>query len=382
MTRTSFSFPTIIEYGPGALTSLPEHVRAHGQSALIVTDPGLTKLPIFEAITKTLTNGDIPWSVYSGISPNPLASECEKGGEAFRMSGADVIVGIGGGSGLDGAKGVALMATHPAPMVSYDDAIGGDQRISDDVPPVIAIPTTAGTGSEVGRSTVVVDDATQRKVVVFSPHLMPVVALIDPQLMTGMPQWLTAATGFDALTHNLEALTATGFHPMADGIALEGLSLCARHLLRATTTPDDLTARGGMAMAAMMGATAFQKGLGVCHSLAHPLSSLAGMHHGLANAVLLPYVVAFNAEHAADAYDLVRQRVGCSGDLQSWLVDLRRELGIAHTLADAGIDRALLPELAEQAFDDACHRSNPRPCTPTDMKRLYVAAFDGVLDVQ
>jgi 4-hydroxybutyrate dehydrogenase len=380
MTRTSFSFPTTIDFGPGALAALPEHIRAHGQAALIVTDPGLLQLPIFEKITRTLDDGEIPWSVYSGISPNPRSSECEKGGEVFRASGADVIVGVGGGPSLDGAKGIALMATHPAPMVSYDDAIGGDQRISNDVPPVIAIPTTAGTGSEVGRATVVVDDETHRKVVVFSPHLMPCVALIDPQLMTGMPQWLTAATGFDALTHNLEALAARGFHPMADGIALEGLALCGEHLLRATQAPEDLTARGGMAMAAMMGATAFQKGLGVCHSLAHPLSSLAGMHHGLANAVLLPYVVSFNRESARDTYELVRQRLGCQGDLQSWLVDLRRELGIAHTLTEIGIDRALIPALAEQAFDDACHRSNPRACTPADMTRLYEAAFDGVLD--
>ena len=381
MTRASYSFPTAIDFGNGALSALPEHVRAHGQAALIVTDPGMVELPVFQEITRTLTEGDIPWTVYSGISPNPLASECEAGGEACRLAGAEVVVGVGGGSGLDGAKGVALMATHPAPMVSYDDALGGDQRISDDVPPVIAIPTTAGTGSEVGRSTVVVDDDTHRKVVVFSPHLMPVVALIDPQLMVGMPAWLTAATGFDALTHNLEALTALGFHPMADGIALEGLALCADHLLNATRDPENLEARGGMAMAAMMGATAFQKGLGVCHSLAHPLSSLAGMHHGLANAILLPYVVSFNRDAAAAAYDLVKQRVGCPADLKSWLVDLRRELGIQHTLTEAGVDRSLLPKLAEQAFDDACHRSNPRSCSPEDMTRLYEAAFDGDLEV-
>jgi len=360
---------------------LPEHVRAHGHAALIVTDPGMVDLPIFERVTAVLSDGEIPWTLLSSISPNPLASECEAGGDAYRRSGADVIVGVGGGSALDGAKGVALMATHPAPMISYDDATGGYERISDEVPPVIAIPTTAGTGSEVGRSTVVVDDETHRKIVVFSPHLMPRVALIDPELMTGMPQWLTAATGFDALTHNLEALTALGYHPMADGIALEAIALCAEHLGRALENPNDVEAREGMAMAAMMGATAFQKGLGVCHSLAHPLSSLAGMHHGLANAVLLPYVIAFNQEVAAKAYALVERRIECDGDLLHWVVDLKTRAGIPHTLSEAGIDRSLLGALAEQALDDACHRSNPRPCSLKSMTKLYEAAFDGHLDV-
>jgi alcohol dehydrogenase class IV len=380
MPRTSYSFPTTIDFGEGALGSLPEHVRAYGHTVLVVTDPGMAELPVFAQVLAVLDDGDIPYSVLSTISPNPLASECEAGGELFRATGADVIVGVGGGSALDGAKGVALMATHPAPMIAYDDALGGSEKISDDVPPVIAIPTTAGTGSEVGRSTVVVDSSRARKIVVFSPHLMPRVALIDPALMTSMPAGLTAATGFDALTHNLEALTALGYHPMADGIALEGLALVAAHLSRAVQVPDDLAARGGMAMAALMGATAFQKGLGVCHSLAHPLSSLAQMHHGLANAVLLPYVVSFNRDVAGDAYRLVSDRLGC-GDLVPWLVALRAELGIPHTLAEAGIDRGLIQALAEQAIDDACHASNPRPCSLGHMVRLYEAAFDGDLEV-
>jgi len=379
MPRTSYSFPTAIDFGEGALSALPEHVRAHGHTVLVVTDPGMAELPVFGRVLAVLDEGGIPYSVLSTISPNPLASECEAGGELFRASGADVIVGVGGGSALDGAKGVALMATHPAPMIAYDDALGGSEKIADDVPPVIAIPTTAGTGSEVGRATVVVDTDSKRKVVVFSPHLMPRVALIDPTLMTGMPAWLTAATGFDALTHNLEALPALGYHPMADGIALEGIDLVAKHLARAVEAPDDLGARGGMAMAAMMGATAFQKGLGVCHSLAHPLSSLAQMHHGRANAVLLPYVVSFNADVAGDAYRLVSDRLGC-GDLVAWLVALRAKLGIPHTLSEAGVDRGLIEALAEQAIDDACHASNPKPCSRGDMVRLYEAAFDGTLD--
>ena len=379
--RATYSFPTCVEFGAGALASLPQHVRRLGHRVFLVTDPGLAELPVFTAVTAVLDAAEIPWSATTGISPNPLASECEAGADDCLGAGADVIVGLGGGSSLDGAKGIALMTTHPGPMVGYDDADGGSDRITEDIPPVIAIPTTAGTGSEVGRSTVVVDDDTRRKVVVFSPHLMPAVALIDADLMVSMPPWLTAATGFDALTHNLEALTSLGYHPMADGLALEGLALVDQHLAAAYGNPNNVTAREGMAMAAMMGATAFQKGLGATHSLAHPLSSLAGMHHGLANAVLLPYVMSFNSEVAANGYDLVARRIGWEGALQSWVTSLRSELGIPATLTEAGVDGGLLEALASQAIEDPCHQSNPRPCTREDMVRLYRAAFDGRLDV-
>lgn len=379
MARAAFSFPTAIEFGPGSIATLADKVRTLGSHAFLVTDPGLRQLPIFKLTTDVLDAAGIPWSETSAISPNPMASECEIAGRLLRDSGADVVIGLGGGSALDGAKGVALMATHEGPITRYDDALGGWEHIRDDVPPVIAIPTTAGTGSEVGRSTVVVDDATHRKVVIFSPHLMPRIAVIDSDLMVGMPSWLTAATGFDALTHNLEALTALGYHPMADGLAMEGLALVHQHLLTAYHQPANLEARDGMAMAAMMGATAFQKGLGAAHSLAHPLSSLAGMHHGLANAVVLPYVVAFNGAVASDAYDLVAHRLRLGDSLLSWLLELRNALKIPHTLTDAGVDPDLLDALSKQAYEDACHQSNPRPCSPEDLKSMYRQAFSGEL---
>ncbi|MEC9072615.1 MAG: iron-containing alcohol dehydrogenase, partial [Myxococcota bacterium] len=346
MARAAFSFPTAVEFGPGALKTLGDKVRSLGSHAFLVTDPGVRQLPLFKQTTDVLDAAGVPWSETSAISPNPLASECEAAGRLLRESGADVVIGLGGGSALDGAKGIALMATHQAPITRYDDALGGWKLISDDVPPVIAIPTTAGTGSEVGRSTVVVDDASHRKVVVFSPHLMPRIALVDSELMIGMPPWLTAATGFDALTHNLEALTAVGYHPMADGLALEGLALVHQHLLTAFNAPTNLEARDGRAMAAMMGATAFQKGLGAAHSLAHPLSSLAGMHHGLANAVVLPYVVAFNESAAGEAYARVAHQLKLNGTLLSWLLELRSALGIPHTLTEAGISQELLDDLS------------------------------------
>jgi 4-hydroxybutyrate dehydrogenase len=377
--RTRFSYPTLVEFGAGALSSLPDHVRARGTKAFVVTDPGVRGLPLFDRVMAVLADAGIPAEATDAVSPNPLAQECERGGQALRASGADVVIGLGGGSALDAAKGIALMATHGGRIVDYDDAKGGDKLIRADVPPVICIPTTAGTGSEVGRSTVVIDEQTHTKVVVFSPYLMPKVAIVDPELMVGMPAWLTAATGFDALTHNLDALVAKGFHPMADGIALEGIAQVHAHLATACRKPADLAARGGMAMAAMMGATAFQKGLGAAHSLAHPLGSLAGVHHGLANAIVLPYVVAFNREAAAAGFALVERRLGLSGTLNEWLLALRRDLGIPHTLGEAGVSRDLLEALSDQAFADGCHGSNPRTCTRDDLRALFVAAFDGTV---
>ncbi|MGB0589418.1 MAG: iron-containing alcohol dehydrogenase [Myxococcota bacterium] len=377
MPTTSLSFPTSIDFGAGALARLPDHVRRLGTRAFVVTDPGMVSLPVYDALAKVLDDAGIPWSMSSAISPNPVATECEEAGSVLRASGADVVIGFGGGSAIDGAKGVALMATHSGNIVDYDDALGGYERIRDDVAPIIAIPTTAGTGSEVGRSTVVVDPETNRKVVIFSPHIMPQVALIDPELMMGMPRWLTAATGFDALTHNLEALTATGYHPPADGIALEGVALALEHLQTACDSPTDLPAREAMAMSAMMGATAFQKGLGAAHSLAHPLGTLAHVHHGLANAIVLPYVVAFNRSAAEDAYALVERRCSLTKSLGQTLIDLKASLGIPETLSDAGVDRGLLEALSDQAILDGCHASNPRPCTREDLRQLYIDAFDG-----
>ncbi len=377
MPQAVFSFPTTIDFGAGALAHLPDHVRRLGRKAFLVTDPGVARLPVLARVTSLLDAAGVPWALTSDVSPNPLDVECERGAQAFRDSGADVVVGIGGGSALDAAKGIALMATHDGRIVDYDDAKGGYERIRPDVPPVICIPTTSGTGSEVGRSTVVVDTNTHTKVVVFSPFLMPKVALVDAEVVRDLPPHLTAATGFDALTHCLEALAARGYHPMADGIALEGLALCHRFLERAVADGQDLEAREGMAMAAAMGAVAFQKGLGAAHSLAHPLSTLAGMHHGLANAIVLPYVVDFNRDAAAEAYAVVRRRLGLDTDLRDWLVGLRAATGIPHTLADAGVDPGLLEALADQAIADGCHGSNPRPCTRQDMVRLYRAAFEG-----
>jgi alcohol dehydrogenase class IV len=295
---------------------------------------------------------------------------------AYRAAGADLLVAVGGGSPLDVAKLVRLMATHAPPLGQYDDAIGGDAKVVNDVPPMLAVPTTAGTGSEVGRSGVVTLTETNRKTVVFAPRLLANAAILDPELTVSMPARITAATGIDALTHNLEAYVALGDHPLADAIALGGIELVAKSLARATHHGDDLAARGDLLKAAAMGAIAFQKGLGACHSLAHPLGSEKGLHHGLANALCLPAVVAWNREVVAERLDRVARIFGVSGaELPDRLRAFHAELGLPAGLRSEGVAEADLGRLADLAFEDACHRSNPRPCTRDDLLALYRASL-------
>ena len=275
------------------------------------------------------------------------------------------------------------MARHEGHIVDYDDAKGGYEHIHPDIPPVIAIPTTAGTGSEVGRSTVVIDTQRNVKVVVFSPHLMPRIALVDPALHVGMPAWLTAATGMDALTHNVEALLSQGYHPLADSIALGGILEASKGLVRAVENGDDIEARAAMAMSALMGATAFQKGLGVIHSLAHPCSTIAGVHHGLANGVLIETGLRFNRSVSTVPLAQMARTLGLSGDSLDtqadaaieWVVQLRDRIDIPGSLTAVGVTEDLLPAMIDQAFDDQCHQCNPRPVTKEDIGTLYRSAL-------
>lgn len=379
MSFSVWSFPTRIVFGDGAVKQAgAEAKRLNTSRALIVTDKGVVKAGLLAAIEASLHEAGVTTAIFDDVLPNPIEKNVHDGVRAFRESDADLVVAVGGGSPLDTGKLIRLGIHHHRQLVDYDDATGGDAYITANVPAMIAIPTTAGTGSEVGRSGVVTLDVNHRKTVIFSPHLLANVALLDPDITRGLPPFLTAATGFDALTHNLEAYVAKGEHPMADGIALEGLRLTARYLERATKDGSDLEARGGMMKAAMMGAVAFQKGLGACHSLAHPLSSEHGMHHGLANALCLPAVVEFNASAAAERLAHVStlfggdpSAKGCAAALR----DLRARLGLPTGLAAAGIPKDSLPKLADLAFQDACHTLNPRPCTRDDLFALYNASF-------
>ncbi|MGE5048988.1 MAG: iron-containing alcohol dehydrogenase, partial [Deltaproteobacteria bacterium] len=293
------SFPTRIVYGKGSIRELPNELKRAGASRpLLVTDKGILKAGLLRFVTPLLEQAGIKAQVFSEFEQNPTDADAIRGGEAYRAANADSVLGVGGGASLDMAKAIALLAHHQPPLAQYDDAKGGDARITANVPPIVQVPTTAGTGSEVGRSTVLVIGGT--KTVIFSPYLMAKAAILDPELTVGLPPFVTAATGMDALTHNLEAYVAKGEHPLADAIAIDGLRRIAGHLVRAVKDGNDLVAREQMLLGSAFGAIAFQKGLGACHSVAHALTPVAGTHHGLANSLMLPTVVNFNRAAAEE----------------------------------------------------------------------------------
>jgi alcohol dehydrogenase class IV len=372
---TFWSFPTRIVFGAGEARRVGEEAHALGMKrALIVTDLGVARAGLIEPIRESLRAAGVESAVFDTVEANPSEANIEEAAKAFVTAKADGVVAVGGGSPIDAAKLVVLRAKVNLSFEELDDAIDGGKHIPSGLPPIIALPTTAGTGSEVGRSGVLTVRSTGRKTVIFSPNLLAKVAILDPELTRSMPAKTTAATGFDALTHCLEAYVSKGDHPMADAIALGGLTLAAAHLADAVTRGDDLEARGGMMKAAMMGAVAFQKGLGACHSLAHPLSSECGLHHGLANALCLPAVVEFNEAVAHERLAKVARIFGANGSAGSCATairELRTKVGLPSGLAEVGVGRDKLAKLADLAFADGCHGSNPRPCTRDDLFSLY-----------
>lgn len=372
-----WNYPTRIRFGRGEATHVGDEARLLGaKRALIVSDHGVAAAGLLEGIEASLHAAGVAVARFAEVSPNPTELDVERGVAAFADHRTDVLVAVGGGSPMDTAKLIAVRAATSRPFEELDDAIGGDRHIPTTLTPIIALPTTAGTGSEVGRSGVLTLKSNGRKTVIFSPSMLPKVAVLDPELTTGLPPGHTAATGFDALTHCLEAYVAKGDHPMADGIALMGLELVARSLRRAVQSPADLDARGDLLKAAMMGAVAFQKGLGACHSMAHPLSSEHGTHHGLANALCLPAVVRFNEGVASDKYARVAELLGGWGaDLADVLARLRDDVGLPGSLSAAGIPKANLPRLANLALLDACHQSNPVACDEPTFLRLFEEAY-------
>jgi alcohol dehydrogenase class IV len=380
-----YNYPTTILYGPGAVAELGRRLAASGENSFVlVTDAGVVKAGLAQRVQQPLAAAGLRVELFTDVHPNPIEEDVEKGVEAFRRSGAAGLVALGGGSPMDVAKAIAVLVTHAGPLSRFDDAKGGDKNISNPVPPVYAIPTTAGTGSEVGRSGVIITRDTKAKTVIFHPSLMPKVAVLDPELTVGLPPGLTAATGFDAFTHGLEAYLAKGFHPIADAVALGCMELVVEALPRAVARGDDLEARGRMLLAASMGATAFQKGLGVIHSLAHPLSTRYGVHHGLANAMLMPTALRYQLEEKADAFtdDLRdryqrvarlfrgREKAG-PGELPEAVRAFRTRVGIEDTLPERGLRREDIPELAREAYADPCHSLNPIPLSREDLEAMY-----------
>jgi alcohol dehydrogenase class IV len=379
MTLSQFSFPTAITFGPAARGLLVDHLRAQGvERPLVVTDVGVGALPLFTDLIANLAAGGLDPASFDGVWGNPVKSQVLAGVAAYRAHAADGIVGIGGGAALDVAKAIALMATHPGDLFEYEDEVPGARPIGP-VPHFVALPTTAGTGSEVGRSAVISDDVTHIKHIIYSPHLLADAVFADPELTVGLPAGITAATGVDALTHNIEAYLAKAYHPICDGIALEGLRLGAANLPRAVADPHDLDARGAMLMSSMMGAIAFQKGLGLVHSMAHALGTVADLHHGLANAAMIDHALAFNVETSAPRFAVMAQTVGLDdaspeGFLR-WLADLKAEIDMPRSLVDTSASPTDLERLIDVAIEDSCHLNNPRPVTRDDFRRIFLEAF-------
>ena len=379
MTPTTFSFPTPIRFGAGVVRELALHLKANGvKGPLVVTDSFLARLPRILQVLEDLKKAGLVVQVFSDIHKNPVKSDVEKGGKFFHESGCDGIVGLGGGASLDVARAIALRVHHPDDLFKYDDLIGGDVYVTEPVPYFVTIPTTAGTGSEVGRSAIISDDVTHQKKILFSPRLMARMVFADPELTLDLPAPVTAATGMDALTHNIEAYLAKNFHPLCDGLALAGTRLVGKHLERAVNSPD-LESRAGMLMASMMGAIAFQKGLGVVHSTAHPLSSKYDTHHGLANAVMIPYGIEFNSDVAAERLTTLAVLLGLKQPsaraVVIWLHELNTKIGIPNHLGALGVPENDLGELADLAFADFAHPNNPKPVTRADFLKIYQRAL-------
>lgn len=374
-----YNFPTTIRFGQGASKELGDYLKKNNLvRPLIVTDPTVSQLGFFKAIIDELKKKNIGVEVFSDIHKNPVKSDVYKGTEVYDNTQRDAIVGIGGGAALDVARAIVLRVNHREDLFKYDDLIGGDVYVTNEVPHFITIPTTAGTGSEVGRSAIISDDDTHQKKILFSPKLLAKIIFADPVLTMELPPFVTAATGMDALTHNMEAFLAKTPHPLCEGIALEGISLIHRSLEQAVNKPD-LASRSNMLIASLMGAVAFQKGLGVVHSLAHPLSSLLDTHHGLANAVNIPYGMAFNIAGFEDKFRRIARTLELKEEtgtaVVQYLFDLNAAIKIPHKLRDIGVKQEHIEPLADLAIADFAHPNNPKPVSREDFRQLYSKAL-------
>lgn len=382
--RANWSFPTAIRFGEGRVAEIAEACLAAGiEHPLFVTDPGVLPLPIAQRALALLRSGGLEPGVFSGVQPNPTGDNVEAGVEALRAGRHDGVVAFGGGSALDCGKVMAFLRGQTRPMWDFEDVHDWWSRADPEgVAPVVAVPTTAGSGSEVGRAGVITNPATHAKKVLFHPGMMPKVVICDPELTLGLPPLLTAGTGMDAFAHCLEAYCAPTFHPMAEGIAVEGMRLVRDHLPAAYRDGSDIEARAQMMAAAAMGATAFQKGLGAVHALSHPVGALYGTHHGLTNAVLLPYVLDFNRETILDKIDRLAGWLGIEGGFPGFLdfvLRLRGDLGTPHTLDRLGVDDGRFNEMAAMAVADPTAGGNPRRLERDDALELYRRAYDGRL---
>jgi alcohol dehydrogenase class IV len=377
MSITSFSFPTPIRFGAGARKLVAAQLLEQGlKRPLIVTDKALGALPVLAEFKTHLARLDV--AVFSGVFGNPTCAQVMDGAAAYKAHQADCIIGFGGGAALDVAKVVGIAATHHGDILEYVWDHPQVRLITNQLPYFVALPTTSGTGSEVGRSSVVSENDTHLKRVVFSPKILAKMVFADPELTLGLPAHVTAATGMDALTHNIESYLSPAYHPLCDGIALEGTRIAAAALLTAVKEPGNLQARSDMMMASMMGAIAFQKDLGAVHSCAHALGAVCDLHHGLANALMIDAVMAWNHEAVPGKFDQLAHVCKLAGGGQAlvpWLRQLKTSVGITGGLAAHGVKPEHLARLVQIATADICHQTNPRPCTAADFEALFKTAM-------
>ena len=374
-----YNFPTTIRFGAGSSKELGDYLLKNNlKRPLLVTDKTVSELGFFKEISGDLQRKNLSVEVFNDIHKNPVKSDVYKGTDAYDATNRDCIIGIGGGAALDVARAIVLRVFHREDLFKYDDLIGGEIYVTNDVPHFITLPTTAGTGSEVGRSAIIADDETHQKRILFSPKLLAKIVFADPLLTMDVPPHITAATGMDALTHNMEAYLAKMHHPMCEGIAIEGIKLIGSSIIKAVKSPD-LKSRSNMLIASLMGAVAFQKGLGVVHSLAHPLSALIDTHHGLANAINLPYGMEFNIQSSEEKFRQMARALELKNDTPQMVVEYLFELNsiieIPHRLRDIGVKEDHIETLSDLAIADFAHPNNPRPVTRDDFKMLYQKAF-------
>lgn len=383
--RGNWNYPTAIRFGAGRIAELPDACKVlRIGKPLLVTDPGLAALPMIASAVAACRNAGLPCDVFADVQANPVEANVTAGVTLFKRNGHDGVIAFGGGSALDAGKAIALMAGQSRPIWDFEDREDWYTRVNvSGVAPTVAVPTTSGTGSEVGRASVITDVRDHTKKIIFHPKMQPALVIADPELTIGLPAHITAAVGMDALSHNLEAYCAPSYHPMAEGIAVEGMRLIKEWLPRAVKNGADIEARAHMMVASSMGATAFQKGLGAMHSLSHPCSANLNTHHGLTNAVVMPYVLTWNRP----ALDEKMARLAAFLDLPrpsfegvlDWILDLRRTIGIPDTLAGIGVREEHAEAFSRQAFDDPSTGGNPLVMTPAKFAALYRNCIRGVL---
>ena len=382
--NTNWNYPTPIRFGIDRVKELSLFIdELKISNPLIVTDPQFREVAQFKGIIDSLNNSNKNYSIFSEIKGNPTGTNIRDGVDVFLKNKNDGVIAIGGGSSLDAGKAVAFMSKQKENIWYFED-IGDNwtKAIIDNLPKVIAIPTTAGTGSETGRASLIVDEETYTKKIIFHPTMLPDLVVLDPSLTISLPKHLTAATGMDALAHCLEAYCSNNFHPMAHGIALEGIKIIKENLVTAYNDPGNIEARAKMLVSSMMGSTAFQKGLGAIHSLSHPINAVNDVHHGLSNAIFMPYVVKFNQSQIEERISFLSKYIDLEnqsfdGFLQ-WILDLRKQLAIPHTLKDLNINFDF-DKLSKMALADPSTSTNPLDLNEDDMKALYISSYEGNL---